>query len=89
MRGLPVHAVRISAAFCAIAGSKSLQIAFEVTRLRRVAVRLQAIEDRHARIARGVLVLFRDAAERGQAAACVAFGAFVLSSSARAAVMIS
>ena len=42
-----------------------LQVAFEILRLRSVAVRLEPRQDRHARIARRVLVRLRDAPERG------------------------
>ena len=51
VRGLPVHSVRISAVSLRDRRIEVLQVAFEVDRLRSVAVGLQAIEDRHARIA--------------------------------------
>ena len=41
-----------------------LEIAFEIHGLRRIAVSLQAVENRHARVARGVLALLADAAKR-------------------------
>ena len=66
VRGVLVHAARISAAFSATRASKSLKIPLECAGVGGVAVRLQAIENRHPRIARRVLVLRGNASQRGQ-----------------------